>query len=97
MMKKQSFLRLIKYYKYMIPKTLNIYVKEASGRTQMGIILVALTNRIQDITNIPLYVDYEYTVLATHKPGPGYVCDAAVAVIVTKGVSTMLLLVCCCL
>ena len=77
-------------------KTLDISVKEASGRAQMGIILVALTNRIQDITNIPLYVDYEYMVLDTHKPGPGYACDVAVAV--NKGiVSTMLSLVCCCL
>ena len=63
----------------------------------MGIILVALIDRIQNITDIPLYIDYEYRLFDTHKPGPGYASDVAVAVIVTEGVSTMLLLVCCCL
>ena len=80
--------------------TLDVSIKEASGYPLMGITLVAIMKRIQKYIPTRLYIDYEYRIFQNNKPGPDYSTDVAVAVIINKiegVVSTMLLLVCCCL
>ena len=70
-------------------KTLDVSIKKASGYPLMAII-----QRIQLYIHTTIfYIDYEYRICPSNKPGPS---DAAVAVIIyNERVSTMLLFVCC--
>ena len=75
-------------------KTLDVSIKKASGYPLMGITLMAIIQRIQLYIHTTIfYIDYEYRIFPSNKPGPS---DAAVAVIIyNERVSTMLLFVCC--
>ena len=65
-------------------RTVDFQSKEASGLVLLGIYIMELASALESVLNMEMYVEYEFPVCETNKPGLDFASDMALVSIVTR-------------